>query len=75
MVSLAIAAWSFAYYQILNEELDLRRKKPYDYFENGDMMDVMFHFLSSNENFMRYLSAFEPYTAGAELFLSGILRE
>ena len=53
----------------------MRRKKPHDYFESGDMMDVTFHFLSSYENFMCYLSAFEAFTAGAELFLSGILRE
>ena len=53
----------------------MRRKKPHDYFESGDMMDVTFHFLSSYENFMCYLSPFEPFTAGAELFLSGILRE
>ena len=39
------------------------------------MIDVQFHFFSSYENFMCYLSAFEPFTAGAELFLSGILRE
>ena len=53
----------------------MRRKKPYDYFENGDMMDVQFNFFSSYEIIMCYLSAFEPITAGAELFLSGILRE
>ena len=73
VVSLAIAVWSFACYQILNEELNLRRKKPHDYFENGDMMDVQFHFSSSYENFMCYLSALEPFSAGAELFLSRIL--
>ena len=62
---------------LLNTErdLDLRRKKSHDSFENGDMMDVQSYFVSSYENFMCYLNTFEPFTAGAELFLSGILRE
>ena len=75
VVSLATATWSFTYYWILNEELDLRRKKPHNYFENSYLMDVQFHFWCSYENFTCYLSAFEPFSAGAELFPSGILQD
>ena len=73
VASLATAAWSFTYYYILNGELDLRRKKPHNNFENGCMMDVQLYSWRFYENLTCYLISFKPFTAGTELFLSRIL--
>ena len=75
MASLATASWSLPYYQILNEIGDLRRKKLHYNFENGYTFVAKFYFQCSYNNFTCYLSDFERFTAGAELFRSGILRE
>ena len=75
VVSLATAPWSFTYYWKLNEELDLRRKKPHNYFENSCLMDVQFHFWCSYGNFTCYVRVFKRFTAGAERSPSEILRE
>ena len=75
MGSLATAARSLAYCQILNEERDLRRKKPHHKYENGFMFAVHINFDCSYDKLTCYLCAFERFFAGTELFPSGILGE
>ena len=70
MSSLATAAGSLAYYQILNEERDLRGEKFCFYFVNGSVLVVQFNFWCSSDNLICYQGAFERFIAGPELLLS-----
>ena len=75
VVSVANAPWSLPCYQILNEVSDLRREKSHYYLENGYRFVLQFYFWCSYDNFSCYESPFKRFTAGAEHFPSGILRE